>query len=97
MTKHFLIPVGAAVALLCAVTVSASEAPVERAWLVLQQGLTGKRAARRTNAVHALRILVHNSRAQDRAEQALDDPDPKVSRGRTSSWSDGGGVVAAEA
>ena len=78
MTKHFLIPVGVAVALLCAVTVSASEAPAERAWLILQEGLTSKRAAKRTNAVHALRALVHNSRAQDMAEQALTDPDPKV-------------------
>src|SRR5579871_703582 len=78
MTKHFLIAVGAAVALLCAVTVSASEAPAERAWLILQEGLTSKRAAKRTNAVHALRTLVHNSRAQYMAEQALTDPDPKV-------------------
>ena len=78
MTKHSLIPVGAAVALLCAVTVSASEAPAEHAWLILQEGLTSKRAAKRTNAVHALRTLVHNSRAQDMAEQALTDPDPKV-------------------
>lgn len=30
------------------------------------------------NAVHALRILVHNSRAQEKAEQALTDRDPKV-------------------
>ena len=80
MTRHFPIGAGAAVAaaLLVAASASASEAPAERAWLVLQEGLTSKRAARRTNAVHALRILVHNSRAQDLVEQALDDPDPKV-------------------
>jgi HEAT repeat protein len=80
MTRHFPIGAGAAVAaaLLVAAFASASEAPAERAWLVLQQGLTSKRATKRTNAVHALRILVHNSRAQDLVEQALTDPDPKV-------------------
>ena len=80
MTRHFPIGAGAAVAaaLFVAASASASEAPAERAWLVLQQGLTSKRAARRTNAVHALRILAHNTRAQDLVEQALDDPDPKV-------------------
>ena len=80
MTRHFPIGAGAAVAaaLLVAASASASEAPAERAWLVLQEGLTSKRAARRTNAVHALRILVHNSRAQDLVERAFDDPDPKV-------------------
>jgi hypothetical protein len=80
MTRHFPIGAGAAVAaaLLVAASASASEAPAERAWLVLQEGLTSKRAARRTNAVHTLRILVHNSRAQDLVEQALDNPNPKV-------------------
>jgi hypothetical protein len=78
MTKHFPMPMAAAVGLLCAATVSASEAPTERAWLILQEGLSSKRAAKRTNAVHALRIVVHNSRAQDLVEQALADPDLKV-------------------
>jgi len=80
MITHFPIGAGAAVAaaLLVAAAASASEAPTERAWLILQEGFTSKRAAKRTNAVHALRILVHNSRAQDMAEQALTDPDPKV-------------------
>ncbi len=78
MTRQFLSPVGAAVGLLCAATVSASEAPTERAWLILQEGLASKRAARRTNAVHALRILVHNTRAQDLVEQSLADPDLRV-------------------
>ena len=79
MTKY--IPIGAVAAALlvsAAASASASDAPIDRAWLILQEGLTSKRAAKRTNAVHALRILVHNSRAQDMAEQALTDPDPKV-------------------
>jgi HEAT repeat protein len=75
MIKHFLMP---SVALLCAASVSASEPPAERAWLILQDGLNGKRAGQRANAVHALRILVHNSTAQALVEQALTDPDPKV-------------------
>ena len=75
MTKHFLMP---SVALLCAASVSASGPPAERAWLILQDGLNSKRAGQRANAVHALRILVHNSRAQALVEQALTDPDPKV-------------------
>src|SRR4029077_1686930 len=58
MIKHFLMP---SVALLCAASVSASEPPAERAWLILQDGLNSKRAGQRANAVHALRILVHNS------------------------------------
>ena len=82
MTRHFPIGAGAAVAaaLLVAVAAgaSASEVPTDRAWLILQEGLTSKRAAKRTDAVHALRLIVHNSRAQDMAEQALTDPDPKV-------------------
>jgi HEAT repeat protein len=82
MTKHFPIGAGAAVAaallVAAAAWASASEASTEHAWLILQEGLTSKRAVKRTNAVHALRILVHNSRAQDMAEQALADPDPKV-------------------
>jgi HEAT repeat protein len=80
MTKHFPILAGAAVAaaLLCAATVSASETPTERAWLFLQQGLTSKRAAKRANAAHALRLIVDNPRAQEMAERALTDPDPKV-------------------
>ena len=85
MTKHFPIGAGAAVtaALLvaAAASASASEAPTERAWLILQEGLASKRAAKGTNAVHALRILVHNSRARDMAERALADPDPKVRAG----------------
>jgi HEAT repeat protein len=57
---------------------SASEAPTARAWLILQQGLTSNRAEKRANAVHALRLLPHNQRAQEMAENALTDPSPKV-------------------
>jgi HEAT repeat protein len=80
MSKHFPIGAGAAVAsaLLVAAAASAAEAPAERAWHILQEGITSKRTARRTNAVPALRIVVHNPRAQDFVEQALADPDSKV-------------------
>ena len=74
MTVRLLIPV---VALMCAASASA-ESPAERAWRILQNGIAGKKATTRANAVHALRIIVHNSRVQDMAEHALRDPDPKV-------------------
>jgi HEAT repeat protein len=57
---------------------SGSEAPTARAWLVLQQGLTSHRTEKRANAVHALRLLPHNPRAQEMAEKALTDQSPKV-------------------
>src|ERR1700681_1219317 len=50
----------------------------ERAWLILQQGLTNKRAEKRANAVHALRLLPNNPRAQTMAENALADKNPNV-------------------
>jgi hypothetical protein len=43
-------------------------------WLILPQGLANKRAERRTNAVHALRLLPNNRRAQRMAENALAGP-----------------------
>jgi HEAT repeat protein len=67
-----------AAALLPAAPPSRSQAPTDRAWTILQQGLTNKSAAKRANAVHALRLLPHNPRAQEMAENALADPNPKV-------------------
>ena len=57
---------------------SVAQGTASRAWLILQQGLTSNRAAKRANAVHALRLLPHNPRAQKMAESALTDPSPKV-------------------
>lgn len=65
-------------ALLAAAPVPTSQAPTARAWIILQQGLTSKSAARRANTAHALRLLAHNPRAQEMAERALADPNPKV-------------------
>jgi HEAT repeat protein len=55
-----------------------SQEPTARAWMTLQQGLTCHRAEKRANAVHALRLLPHNAKAQEMAEKALADPSPKV-------------------
>jgi HEAT repeat protein len=55
-----------------------SQEPTARAWMILQQGLTSNRAAKRANAVHALRLLPHDSKAQRMVESALSDPNPKV-------------------
>jgi HEAT repeats len=80
MTKLFpvLAIFAIAAALLPAADLSTPEAPTARAWLILQQGLTSNRAAKRANAVHALRLLPHNPRAQEMAENALSDSNPKV-------------------
>jgi len=79
MTKLFpmlaIVPIAA---LLAAAPVSASQAPTARAWVILQQGLTSKSAAKRANAAHSLRLLAHNPRAQEMAEHALADPNPNV-------------------
>jgi HEAT repeat protein len=65
-------------ALLAAAPASESQTLNERAWLILQQGLTSKRAAKRADAAHALRLLVNNPRAEEMAQGALADPNPKV-------------------
>jgi HEAT repeat protein len=65
-------------ALLPAAPPSRSQAPAARAWVILQQGVTNKSASKRVNAVHALRLLPHNPRAQEMAESALTDLSPKV-------------------
>jgi HEAT repeat protein len=46
--------------------------------MILQQGLTCHWAEKRANAVHALRLLPHNTKAEEMAEKALADPSPKV-------------------
>lgn len=67
-----------ATTVLPAATPPASRAPTARAWLILQQGLTSNRAAKRANAVHALRLLPHDPKAQKMTEGALTDPNAKV-------------------
>src|SRR5258708_5769332 len=54
------------------------QTPPERAWVILQQGLTNKRAEKRANSVLALRLLPNNPRAQGLAESALADQSPTV-------------------
>jgi HEAT repeat protein len=79
MTKLFRMLTAAAAAVFShAATLYESEELTARAWLTLQQGLTSKRAANRADAAYALRLLVHNPRAQEMVERALTDPDPKV-------------------
>src|ERR1700730_13523217 len=64
--------------LAAAAPVPVPQTPTERAWLILQQGLANKRAEKRANAVHALRLLPNNPRAQEIAENALADKSPTV-------------------
>jgi HEAT repeat protein len=80
MTKAFPILAAFAISMpvLPASSIPASQAPTARAWLILQQGLASKSTAKRENAAYALRLLPHNARAQEMAENALTDPSPKV-------------------
>jgi HEAT repeat protein len=81
MTKLFPVLATLAIAtalLLPAADLSTSEAPTARAWVILQQGVTNKSSAKRVNAIHALRLLPNNARAQKMAENALSDSNPKV-------------------
>jgi hypothetical protein len=55
-----------------------SQTQTTNAWRILEKGVGNKRAAKRANAVHALRLLTHNRRAQEMAERLLVDPDAKV-------------------
>ena len=64
--------------LLPAESLAVPPTPAERAWWILQDGLTNKRAEKRANAVHALRLLPNNPRAQEMAEKALTDQNSKV-------------------
>src|SRR5260370_31851637 len=64
--------------LLAAGPLPVSQTPTERSWQILQQGLANKRAEKRSNAVHALRLLPNNPRAQELAESALADQNPNV-------------------
>jgi HEAT repeat protein len=59
-------------------SLAAPVTPAERAWLILQQGLANKRAEKWANAVHALRLLPNNAKAQRMAEDALADENPTV-------------------
>ena len=80
MTKCFPILAILAIAttVLPAEPSSVSQAPVARAWLILQQSFTSKRVAKRANVARALRLLPGDPRAQKMAESALTDPSPKV-------------------
>jgi HEAT repeat protein len=67
-----------AAALLTAAPPATSPEPTARALTILQEGVTNKSAGKRANAVHALRLLPNNPRAQEMAESALEDSNPKV-------------------
>jgi HEAT repeat protein len=79
MTKLFqvLATFAIASALLPAVDASGPKAPAS-ARVILQQGVTNKSSAKRVNAIHALRLLPNNARAQEMVENALSDLNPKV-------------------
>src|SRR5882724_6562042 len=55
-----------------------AQPPVERGWLILQQGITEKNAEKHAHAVLALRLLPTNPKARLIAENALADQSPIV-------------------
>jgi HEAT repeat protein len=55
-----------------------SQPVTRKAWGILQQALVCKRASKRANAAHALRLVHDNPRAEEMLERALDDPSAKV-------------------
>jgi hypothetical protein len=61
MRTLFIFPILAT--LLLAEPLSVPPTPAERAWLILRQGLANKRAEKRANAVHALRLFPNSRRA----------------------------------
>ncbi len=75
MTRLFsilaMIPVSAA-------SLPASQTPAERAWLILQHGVASKKASTRATAAHALRLIAYNGKAEELADRALADSNPKV-------------------
>ena len=69
------------IALLLFVTASVTAAqskPVDRAWAVLEEGVSSGSADKRAKAVHALGLLASNQKAQQMAEKALSDNNPEV-------------------
>jgi HEAT repeat protein len=58
-------------------TLSATPRPdpeaIDKAWSVLKEGVSDKSSDRRAKAVHALRLLPKNHRAEEMAEKALSD------------------------
>jgi len=78
MTKLLAMGLTIAAVLLSAAPPVTSPEPTARAWKILQEGITNKSARKRANAVHALRLLPNNPKAQEMAENALDDPNPNV-------------------
>jgi hypothetical protein len=53
---------------------------MNRAWTILQAGLSDKSADKRAQAVSAVGIIPGDKRAIEKAEKALDDPSPDVRR-----------------
>ena len=78
MTKLFpgLATFVMAAALLPAAPQSTAQTTIDRAWAILQQGVTDKSPCKRANAVHALRLLPHNPRIRLHTAPHSDDASP---------------------
>jgi HEAT repeat protein len=78
MKKSLAVLATLAISAVLADDLSTPEASTARGWAILQQGVTNKRAGKRVNAIHALRLLPNNPQAQKMAENALADSNLKV-------------------
>jgi HEAT repeat protein len=78
MTKHRIVAGLAITASLLRAADLSTEAPAVRAWTILQEGVANKSPLKRVDAIHSLRLLPNNTRAQQMAEKALSDSNPKV-------------------
>ena len=68
----------ALLALIAGAGVVSAETPEQRAWDMLQSGVSEKNAGKRVQAVRALRLLPGSSEATEIAEAALRDRNPEV-------------------
>jgi hypothetical protein len=85
MTRHSLVVVTIAIgaALVFARPLYSTQPITAGARAILEQGVTNRSAEKRANAVHALWLVPNSRRAQELAESARADADPK-SEGRGS-------------
>src|SRR5512144_840065 len=64
--------------ILCCVSLAQAQAPVDKAWGILKQGVSDKSFETRANTFRALALLVNNPTAQSMAEKALSDERAEV-------------------
>jgi HEAT repeat protein len=62
----------------CCVFLAQAQAPVDKAWGILKQGISDKSFETRAKTFRALSLVINNQTAQSMAEKALSDERPEV-------------------